>query len=153
MSSRYNPPARVSNLKFKTSPAALRPSTYRLPLLFHLIWFSSVVVRPHTCPSGAAAALRPPSDAMCSLLPLCADEDIFVVVNAAAISLVVDPVDEVVVLVARHGGRCHAFLFVFVRWQVRCRRRSHFRLAPLHRSTRSTYVARQIGRASCHVCS
>ena len=52
--------------------------------------------------------------AMCSSSPSCADEEIFVVVNAAAVALVVASIDEVVFLVARRGGQCHAFLVVVV---------------------------------------
>ena len=90
--------------KFETSPAALRPSPYRLPFWIHIIWFSSTVVQPHTRPSRTVADLLPTSDVVCSPLLSCANKDIVVVVNAAAaVALVVALVDKVVVLVARRG--------------------------------------------------
>ena len=60
---------------------------------------------------------------MCSPSPLCVDKDIVVVVNAAAVALIVALVDHVVVLIARCGGRCHAFIVVTVRWLFLRRRR------------------------------
>ena len=127
--SRCDPPARVSNFKFEKLPAALGPSPYRLPRWPHLIWFSSTVVQPHTRPSETVTSVPPQSDAICSPLPLCADEDIVIVINAAAVALVVSSVDEVVVLVSRRAGRCHAFLVVVVRRRVRrCHRRRRRRL-------------------------
>ena len=120
MSSHCDPPARVSNFIFETLPAALQPYPYWLPRRPHLIWFLSAVVRPYTNPSGTVVAPSPPSDAMCSLSPLCTDEDIVIVFNTVA--LVVASFDEVVVLVTRRGGRCHSFLVAVVRRRVRRRR-------------------------------
>ena len=123
MSSCCNPSARASNLTFETSPAALRPSPYQIPCWSHLIWFLSAIVRPYTCSLGKVTALPPPSDAMYSPSLSCVDKDIVVVFKAATVALVITSVDEVVILVARHGGQCHAFLVVVVLRRFFCRRR------------------------------
>ena len=98
-----------SNLK----PRPLRP--HPLPSGFpagHILSsFCLPFFRPLTRPSGTLTAPPPPSDAVFSPLPFCADEYIVVVVNASAVSPVVALVDKVVVLVSLCGGKCHAFLF------------------------------------------